>query len=382
MTTRAGAQLRGMTWNHPRGYEPLVACSNTWQKQTGVEILWDKRSLQDFESYPLKQLAQQYDLIVMDHPHVGQIAEEGCIQPFDEPAREEERAALAEASVGPSYLSYRWRSHQWALPIDAAAQVLAWQPSLIQAPPATWEQVIELAKLGRVLCPMQPPHSLMLLYTLTANLGMPCGREGGELISEKGGREAYELIGLLCAHQDPACFAMDPIAVLDEMSGTQTKISCSPLIYGYVSYSQQGFRPLSVFFNDMPVAGSDGPIGSALGGTGIAVSAYSARIEHAQAFAYWVASGAVQQRIYAAAGGQPGHAEAWSSGEVNARVADFYRSTRSTLDGAWVRPRHNGYMPFQHWAAERLNHGWKTREPATEVLTEINSAYRNSFLRE
>ena len=69
----SGLTLKGMTWSHPRGYDPLVACSAIWKEKTGVAIAWDKRSLQDFESFPVEQLARAYDLIVIDHPHVGQI---------------------------------------------------------------------------------------------------------------------------------------------------------------------------------------------------------------------------------------------------------------------------------------------------------------------
>ena len=62
-----------MTWDHPRGFDPLVACARLWRERTGVDVLWERRSLQDFESFPVQTLAQQYDLIVIDHPHVGQI---------------------------------------------------------------------------------------------------------------------------------------------------------------------------------------------------------------------------------------------------------------------------------------------------------------------
>ncbi|MGH6805714.1 MAG: carbohydrate ABC transporter substrate-binding protein, partial [Ensifer adhaerens] len=68
--------LKGMTWSHPRGYDPMVACSRIWQEKTGVAIHWEKRSLQDFEAYPVEDLAKAYDLIVIDHPHVGQITNE------------------------------------------------------------------------------------------------------------------------------------------------------------------------------------------------------------------------------------------------------------------------------------------------------------------
>ncbi|MEP2741654.1 MAG: carbohydrate ABC transporter substrate-binding protein, partial [Bauldia litoralis] len=119
-----------MTWSHPRGYDPMVACSAIWKEKTGVDIAWDKRSLQDFESFPVDELAARYDLVVIDHPHVGQITDENCLIPLDTPHRDADLAALGAASVGGSFESYRWDGHLWALPIDAAAQVQAWRADL------------------------------------------------------------------------------------------------------------------------------------------------------------------------------------------------------------------------------------------------------------
>jgi multiple sugar transport system substrate-binding protein len=28
--------LRGMTWDHPRGFDPLAACARVWRERTGV----------------------------------------------------------------------------------------------------------------------------------------------------------------------------------------------------------------------------------------------------------------------------------------------------------------------------------------------------------
>src|SRR5690348_5306401 len=78
----ARVTLRGMTWDHPRGYDPLVACSVAWHARTCVRIDWERRSLQDFESFPVAELAGRYDLIVIDHPHVGQITRERCLAPL------------------------------------------------------------------------------------------------------------------------------------------------------------------------------------------------------------------------------------------------------------------------------------------------------------
>ncbi|MBL9054712.1 MAG: carbohydrate ABC transporter substrate-binding protein [Rhodobacteraceae bacterium] len=372
-------RLKGMTWSHPRGFDPMVACAAIWAEKTGVQIDWEKRSLQDFESFPVEELARAYDLIVIDHPHVGQITDEGCLAALDVPGREAERAALAAGSVGASYPSYFWRGHQWAFPIDAATQVLAWRPDLIDAPPTTWAAVIDLARQGRVLLPLRPPHSLMCLYTLAGNIGAPCTVEGDTLINPATGAEVWEMLRELAALVDPACAGWDPIAVFEEMARPGSQIACAPLIYGYVNYAIPGFRPNLIRFADMPVAGGKGPVGSALGGTGIAVSAFSTAKEAAIDFAYWIASGEVQRGPFAAAGGQPGHAAAWEDAAVNAATSDFYHATRATLEGAWLRPRHNGYMALQEAASQRITTGLAAGEPAAPVIDEINRLFRESF---
>jgi multiple sugar transport system substrate-binding protein len=369
-----------MTWSHPRGYDPMVACSRLWREKTGVEIVWDKRSLQDFESFPVEELARQYDLIVIDHPHVGEIAERNCLAPLDVGGHETERAELARASIGGSYESYEWQGRQWAFPIDAAAQVQAWRPDLLRGAPTGWIEVVELAKQGRVLIPMRPPHSLMTFFTLAANRGTPCATAGpGDLIAPDAGSAAYELIAGLVAHVPAECFGMDPIAVFEAMSEAGSDIACAPLIYGYVNYGTDGFRPHRLAFADIPAAGDNGPVGSALGGTGIAVSAFGAEIAAATDFAYWVASGDIQRGPFAAGGGQPGHAAGWDDDAVNAATNGFYRNTRRTLDHAWMRPRHAGYMRFQEQAAERLNDGLQGGEDAASVIAGLNRLFAASF---
>ncbi|MDI6025321.1 extracellular solute-binding protein [Corticibacterium sp. UT-5YL-CI-8] len=372
--------LKGMTWSHPRGYDPMVACSRLFLEQTGVTVEWDKRSLQDFETYPVEYLAHAYDLIVIDHPHVGQITLENCLLPLDVAGREAERKALQQASVGASYQSYNWQGRQWAFPIDAATQVQATRPDLIDAPPATWADVLALAAKGQVLLPLRPPHSLMTFYTLCANLGKPCANDNSRaLIDVQTGARVYDMMREIVSLIDPACFGMDPIAVLEAIAADGSTVACSPLVYGYVSYAMAGFRPHLVRFSDCPPAGDIGPAGSALGGTGIAVSAFTAAPEAALDFAYFIAGGDVQKGVYAQFGGQPGHSSAWEDDTVNAATANFYRGTRETLEAAWVRPRHNGYMGFQQAASDRINEGLLTKQPSAAVVNDLNRLFSESF---
>ncbi len=364
-----------MTWSHPRGYDPMLATAKAWAEKTGVRIEWDKRSLQDFETFPVEELARQYDLIVIDHPHVGQVVDEGYLAPLDVVGREAERDALAAGSVGRSYPSYEYAGHQWAFPIDAAAQVMAYRADLVEAP-NDWDGVVELAKSGQVVLPLLAPHSMMCLFTLTANLGHPCAVEVGKLVDTAAGIHAIEMIAEVAAHIEPSSFAMDPIAASEAMARSDAEVSLMPLGYGYANYAISGFRPNRLTFVDIPLPDAKG---SALGGTGIAVSAFSKHRDAAVDYAYWVASSDVQKGLYARSGGQPGHAAAWEDNAVNVAAGNFYRDTRRTLEGAYVRPRHNGYMAFQDAASKRLNAGLISRERPAAILADLDRMFGESF---
>jgi len=367
-----------MTWDHPRGVDPLLAASREWQAKTGEEIIWDRRSLQDFESFPVEELARQYDLIVIDHPHVGQVADLGCLMPLEKLCDAAALRAIEAGSVGLSYPSYHWKGHQWALPIDAATQVQAWVPDRLDAPLRDWDALEALARRGALALPLRAPHSLMSLFTLCGMEGVPLHVEGPELFSAQAVR-AYDRLAALAALVNPLCYEQDPIAVLDAMSEKESTIAAVPLVYGYVSYALEGFRPVRLAFHDLPIIGSAGPVGSALGGTGLAVSSSSAKPEAAAAFAQWVAGGAAQKTLYAPSGGQPGHADAWEDDALNRQTADFYRATRATLDHAWLRPRHSGYMTFQQQASDRLNQALRSGEAGASAIAALNQLFARSF---
>lgn len=372
--------LKGMTWSHPRGYDPLVACSARWQAETGITVEWDKRSLQDFESFPVEELARAYDLIVIDHPHVGQITKEGCLHPLDGAGRETELDALAAGSVGQSFPSYFYKGHQWAFPIDAATQVQATRPDRLVTAPRTWDEIKALAQTGRIILPLRPPHSLMSFFTLAGNIGVACNNQPeGDLISVEDGTRVYTLLADVARLVDPACYDMDPIAAFEVLAEDNNAYACVPLAYGYINYACPGFRKNVLAFSDIPAAGSLRSIGSALGGTGIAVSAFGSNVAEAVKFAHWIASGEVQKGLYGNSNGQAGHAQAWEDDTLNAASGNFYRATRATLESAWLRPRHDGYMDFQQAASDRLNAGLKGNEDAQGVIRDLNSLYRESF---
>jgi len=373
--------LKGMTWRHPRGFDPMVATSQAWFEKTGITIEWEQRSLQDFESYPVVDLARKYDLIVIDHPHVGQIAEEGCLIALDRPGRQDALVELAGQSVGRSFASYSWQGHQWALPIDAASQVQAYRADALPGPAVKWDEVMALAREGKVTLPMRAPHALMTFYTLAANMGAPCRSEHGEdLIGREAGGRVLAMMTELLEFVQPDCWTMDPIAALEVISSGERPEQLLPLTYGYLSYSKEDFRSHRIAFADIADAGGNGPVGAALGGTGIAVSAYSAHVEAALDYAFWVAAAEVQRTVYTDNGGQAGNLVAWQDEAVNAKVLGFYRNTLATLEQSWLRPRYDGYMKFQKEGSEILREGLLQRRSHADVVDRLNLAYSRSAL--
>lgn len=371
--------LRGMTWSDPRGYDPVVAAAAAYQRiDPRVEITWDKRSLQGFESTPVDELATTYDLMVIDHPHVGAVAGEGCLLPLDRHAAPHDLARLQGETVGKSFASYTLCGRQWALPIDAATQVQAIRPDLQPTPERGWDGVMRAARDGAVIWPLRPPHVLMGFYTLSANLGDPCAVTPGPLVARPTGQRVLQAMQALADLVDPACRAMDPIAALDALAEDRTR-RLIPLTYLYAPYARAGHRGNRIAFHDIPAIGQGGPIGSALGGTGIAVSARTAHPEVATRFAIWLASAEVQRGLYAANNGQPGNARAWGDDAVNKAVGNAYRNTRLTHEAAWLRPRHAGYMAFQEEGSAIVLDAITGRTGHEAALDALDLRFKESF---
>lgn len=370
--------LKGMTWSDPRGYDPLIAATAEFEAANpGVTITWDKRSLQGFESTPVDELAAEYDLMIIDHPHVGAAAREGCLLALDASIPEEDLTAIANETVGKSYASYTIDGHQWALPVDAATQVQAHRPDL-GGRAATWSDVKEAALQGAVILPMRPPHCLMCIYTLAANIGHPCGSDRERLLPGDVARTVFSELKAVTDHIDADCFKMDPIAAMDRLS-ENSSLRLAPLTYLYKGYANRGYRAHRLAFTDIPVLGSFGPVGSALGGTGLAVSSRTRQPELCSRFVAWVAGADCQSGIYARANGQPGNAVAWGSAEVNEPVLNAYWNTRLTHEAAWLRPRHDGYMAFQQEGSEIVNSALSGETGVDEAIKALDAAFAASF---
>ncbi|MFV0427779.1 MAG: extracellular solute-binding protein [Beutenbergiaceae bacterium] len=360
-----------MTWEHARGYDSVVAAAQAYRSvQPDVEIRWEYRSLLAFGDQGLNEFVADYDLVVIDHPHIPIAAEQGWLLPLDGSGHDDELALLAQQSVGPSHATYRYNGHQWGLATDAAAQVAAWRPDLLPEPPRTWDQVLELASQGRVLWPAKPVDAFSTMVTIAGAHGHAAMAEPGRFLPRDVGRATLELMHRLMASVPEDNLGLNPIEVSDLLASGDQYAYC-PLLFGYTNYSRPGFRRHRLAYIDVP-AGPAGNDGSLLGGAGIAVSARTQHPEEAIAHAIWLDSAAVQEGVYFDGGGQPGNAVAWESDRTNAATLDFFRNTRHTLETAYVRPRHVAYMDVQNAAGTLINATLRREYSDDDLLTQLD----------
>ncbi len=378
--------LLGITWDHSRGYNPMVATAQAYSDaHPGVTIEWRKRSLKEFGDYPIEKLAQTFDLLVIDHPFVGFAAIDGCLLPLDEHIDPSFLAEQAANSVGKSHESYFYDGHQWALAIDAAAQISSYRADLLpQADvPHTWENVVSLARelkasgRGWVGIPLCPIDSLMSLFSIMSAFGEdPCTTQD-IFVSREIGRRALDLLAELAAVCHPDSLKWNPIMMYSAMSNSDEVVYC-PLAFGYSNYGRPGYARQRISFANVPAQGSILK-GGILGGTGYAISRRCQHVDDAIRYGTFIASADIQSGLYFESGGQPGHRRAWLSDRVNAASNEFFRNTLASLDNAYLRPRHNGYLKFQEdsWYAvhEFLTNGGA----AAQLLERLDEMYRQSL---
>lgn len=373
-------QLKGMTWSHARGIDPLVAASQMFKERTGVEITWDARSLSDFELFPLDQLAEKYDFIMIDHPHIGIAHAQALLMPLEGQVSQALLEDQAQYSVGQSYASYSWEGHQYALPLDAAAQVGAYREDTLKnlglAIPQTWEAVFALAKqLPTNQClaiPFVPVHAYSSFFTLCAHFSEKIFWSDETPLTHEAGTQALDILCRLLQVAHPDSKDMDPIDMLDRMC-EQEEIVYSPLVYGYSNYAREDYAAHVVRFIDMPYAHTQ-PSGSMIGGVGLSITSKTKHPKEALQFAEMVAAPDFQKTVLFDNGGQPGHLQAWTDAHVNEDSNGFFADSLETLRLGSMRPRFAGYIDFQAEAGIRIrDFVLANREDKTAFIDELNA---------
>jgi len=376
-------KLKGITWDHARGYDPLIASSELYFKEKGIQVDWQKRSLTNFGDQSLEALSKQFDLIIMDHPHVGVAEASQCLMPLNDLLPANILNELKISSAGPSFESYHYHEKQWALPIDAAMQCASYRADLMvnDSLPNTWEEVFALAKnlaskklyIGMALC---PTDCLCSFLSLTAQFGSPI-RENNELLVEPSvGIKALSILRTMRDVFHPKALDWNPIALYDYMA-EQNDIAYSPLAFCYTNYSRAGFRKNILKYHTAPEINN-----VVLGGAGIAITSSCSNVQEAANYAAWICSDVVQSTIYVNAQGQPGNKMAWENKQANVITNNFFSNTMPSLTNAYLRPRYQGWPKFQTFLGETI-HAYLVHDTAPElVLEKLQAAYTASYLIE
>ena len=358
-----GITLKGLTWDHPRGYAPLLGGIPEYEEQNPeIKIQWDRRTLREFGEAPLEQYLDRYDLLIVDHPFVGFAAAHDALVDLAPLISDAEKTHFAADSVGPSRQSYCYGNGLWALPLDAATQVASYRPDLLRAlspaVPATFDDVLELGEKARkagkyIVVPACPTDAISLFFTLSANLGYPILEEGERFVDNSVAAQVLDRLHTLIDLAHPRSVEWNPIQVYDFMVSDSDAIYC-PLGFGYSNYSRVG-NSVRLRFTNAPAAGELGCAGTTLGGTGVAISKLSQHPSEAVAYAKWLASPEHQRGTYFREGGQPASLAAWTDPAVNTMADGFFSGTLQTLQTAYLRPRFDGFVRFFEAAGIEIN---------------------------
>ena len=190
--------LRGLTWEHDRGYGSMAAAAERYEAITGVAVRFEARSLQAFADAPLDRITADYDLVVIDHPHIPIAARDGLLIALDETGHGTELDDLARHSVGRSHASYA----------QADRRVL------------------------------EPAHPRRRAGTPPPTSPLP---GPGVFLDETTAHRTLQLLHRLTALTPARCLTLNPIEVADQLS-TGDQYAYAPLLFGYTNYSRAPSR--------------------------------------------------------------------------------------------------------------------------------------------
>jgi len=377
------ALLRGITWNHSRALPPLVATAQRFEEQhPGVRIQWERRSLHEFGHADLATLAHTFDLLVIDHPMVGDAETTRVLTDLLPLLSLEDLKDLREDSIGLCFSSYNYQGKLYALPIDAAAPAASFRPDLMNQHeleyPRVWADVVSLAKLGWVRMPAFSADLLLNFLGLCVSRGSAIACSPERLVDHEIGTCCLEQLRELAALMPEEIYRMNPICLYERMADDDTIAYC-PFAFTYSNYSRRGFGAKHVRFSNPVALDEDTPMRTVLGGTGIAISAGSKDTTIALEYSLFVAGRISQSTLYGICGGQPARRSAWHDSLLNQITDGFFSRTAASIETAHVRPRYPGYVGLQERAGETIAEYSKHHGNSRKALEEIDALYRASL---
>jgi multiple sugar transport system substrate-binding protein len=376
-------QLKGITWNHSRAFPPLVATAQRFEElHPGIEIAWEKRSLHAFGHASLAELAQLFDLVVVDHPMMGDAETTSSLLDLSQLLDSDCLKEMEQDSAGPSFASYLYHEKLFALPIDAAAPAASFRPDLLAdagfAELSQWSEVLELARRGLVRMPGFPADLFLNFMGMCVTLGSAVAANSDALFERAIALECLDELRELATLMPAEIYEWNPIALYERIPSTDEFAYC-PFAYTYSNYARAGFAPTPLRFALSPTLWNGSHLRTVLGGTGLAISTSSTHKEVALEYSLYVAGHVCQSTLYGVCGGQPARRSAWMDEELNRLTDGFFQQTLPSIEAAYVRPRYPGYAGLQEKAGVPLADYLQNGGNASETLDCVDALYRASL---
>lgn len=376
-------ELKGMAWDHPRGYEPLIAASKAFKKSNpNISIKWDVRSLKEFGDMPIEDLISKYDLITIDHPYMGQADKNGLLLKLEEHFTSDALQTLEKQSLGKCFESYHYNNHLYATPIDAAALVAAYRKDILE------EISLSLPRTRKDLKSFYKklPSGFSVAWALCPTdiwctfLSLCAQNEGASFINnyqinKAVGSSVLDEIKFNLNFIHPESLNWNPIQILDRM-GNDDEIIYSPYLFGYTNYSRKGYTKNLVHFENSPV-GKQKDVSTIMGGVGLAVSALSKNPSEAARFTEYVAGAKIQEGLFTKNGGQPANKLAWNNMTNDKLCHNFFKDTVWTIKNAYIRPQHPSWNEFQEQGADIIHESILKNVNSEKAMNQLNALYQS-----
>jgi len=364
--------ISGLTWDHPRGFNALNEAARLHGSDQPL-IRWHKQPLEGFESAPISSLAAKYDLVVLDHPHVGEAVAENCLIPIDELFAADHIDAWRAQTIGPALSSYHFDGNLWALPLDVATQLVVRRADVFGFAPAEWDEVTEMAARRPVALSVAGPHAILSLFSLAGSWGFVPGEDA--MLPDSIIARALELMAQWYERRPKGSEMLNPIA-MSEIMAASDDIALVPLMFGYVNYARPVAPGKPLAFSDTPR--QDDGYGGILGGTGVGFSRRKSPGDDILDHVVWLMDEDTQTRFMPHHDGQPSARAAWEDEQVNADWGGFYEAAADTARSALLRPRFDGYVAFQAAASATIRDALENRHDPAMTIGRLRGQWRNA----
>ncbi len=384
--------LRGRTWASRRGYGGLAASAEAYtQLRPDVQVEWEQLDFDELFYDSRRQFVTgsvNFDLLMIDHPWVGELAVNGWLVDMDELLTSVQQLDLDEDADRSSLEAYRYDdgacARLWSLPVDGACQILAFRPELVGTAvdqlPGDWDSFLALGESLH-----EPPdhcaythqfggpnHFLTLLGIAAALGDAPYSSPSRGLHRDAGARgldilrRIWELsIESQVESPDTLVHRTFPLMMAED------RAAMCPGVFAYIThYGGEGERQLAIA--DMPVMPETGKRTSLLGGMGLAIASASPHRDAAWEYATFVMSREVQGGVFVENGGQPGRVSALTSGYADAECAGFGPVLAAALDDCYIRPTPPGWHRAERAGGDVVSRFLAGEVAERETLAELD----------